>query len=219
MRYCQECYQVELALQEESAKGAEARVEESKRSFIERAARETRAMLDETITIRSDYFNADIPSLISLRETIFNQSDKSVDEKQFEYTRMLKEHIGHMRTVLIDMRDAEMKIGARMKLMQSEINQEANKLREEERKILQLENISYSPVSPKLAKTPKAPTTGVKRTKIDMEEVEYAAKKYGVPEQTIMATARLKKISVDAAAREVVQAFARAGVATTNTQK
>jgi hypothetical protein len=211
---CEEHYQSELAAQKELAEGAEQRIKESNADYARRAAEHTRKMLDETITIRSDYFNANIPSLIEIRQAIFSDESLSADEKQFKYVGMLKEHIGHMRQVLIDMRDAEMKIGARMKLMQSEINTEANKLREEERAALQIENITYTPVAPKVKKTPTAPTTKAIRIKVDMKEVEALAKKYGVPEQTIMSTIRLKKLSPEAAAREVVQAFARAGVAT-----
>jgi len=203
MLMCQECYQEQKAAQEENESGAEQRVIESREEFKRKQAIDVQKILQETIEYKSDYFNANIPSILELRDSINPTLDAQT--KHEEYTKLLIEQVGHLKHVLLEMDDVRMKVSTRLKNMQTEINSSANELRAEVRAKLQIENINYHPVAPKVAKTPKAPKVGGTTVRVNTKEIDAAAAKYGVPAQTITMLVKFRGLTIDQACKEFLQ--------------
>jgi len=197
---CPTCKDTEQKAEAESLLHAEERVKESNNSFIERQAADMQKQLDTTISIRTDIFNANFPSIMDMKREI--EADPTIENKIFAHAMAVRARFDQFKKVLFELDDAKAQINSNMHAMQSYMNDLSNKLKAEERAKLQLENINYKPASPKVpgttkVKAPKAPS--VPKAKIDKHLLRVMAAALNLPEYVIQITCTSKNMTVEQA--------------------
>lgn len=193
---CQACRQKEQEAIANNEASAEQRVVEQRESFVKRQAADMMKELDASITIRTDYFNADIPSVMSIKAIIdADETYATVDAKRFALALAIRERFEKDKKILFEVREVETKIASTMRAMQSYMSDLASTMKAEERAKLQLENINYKPTPPKVDKQPKPISV---KAKIDKHAMREMAAKHGIPEAALQMLAVSTK-SLDAA--------------------
>lgn len=202
MLMCPSCRESEQTLDAANRLEAEQRVEEAKESFVHRQAEEMKAQLDKTITIRTEFFNADLPSIMDIKRDVEENMLIPADQKYFETVKAVRTRFDQFKVVLFELKDVEAQINSSLHAMQSYMNDLANNLKAEERAKLHLENINYKPVSPKApttakVKAPKVPAAP--KAKIDKNMLRAMALALNLPEMVIQITCVSKNMTVEQA--------------------
>jgi hypothetical protein len=141
------------------------------------------AMIDNSIQVRTDLFNAATKAIIELKEAIDN--DPNITNKAFTLASTLKDRFEHHKTVVFELNQKLIEEGNRQKAIQVYLNTLSNQLRAEEREKLKIADINYRPAPPKVSKPKTITTHTTKKTKIDKSALRKAAADLGVSEFTI----------------------------------
>jgi hypothetical protein len=195
MLMCASCIEKEKALQAENnteLKQAE-RVKAVNSQILEARAQ------DSSIELRTDLFNAATTSIIELKSII--DSDPNIENKNYALASELKLRFEHFTKVIFQARQELAEAGNQQRAIQTHLNELANKLRQEEREKLKLQDINYTPQAPK---TPKPPKTG--KPKVTPRAViKELAQKYQIPEAILQMTITARKMEPEAAAKMVAE--------------
>jgi hypothetical protein len=187
MLMCASCIDKEIQGQAEIKSNAESRVRESNLSM--------QAKLDEikhTIIERSDIFNAKLPSLIEISNSV--DTDETVTNKTFRKAELILDLFNHLKGVIIEANRVKDTATNLQRASQSELNQLASQLRQEERDRLKIADINYKPTAPKLVRAQRTP-------KFDKQELYKYATEMGIPPSTLQTMASKRKCSVAEAAK------------------
>lgn len=109
----------------------------------------------QSITRSEDFFNARTIAINDRWKAIIADDTISNENKHYTLAREVREHYLHMKRVLFDAVEVQLECASNQRADQVYLNQLASNLREEERVKLHLQNIDYTPPTPKSA--PKAP--------------------------------------------------------------
>lgn len=143
------------------------------------------------LKVSADIFNAKIKSIDALKAEI----DASPDEnKNFTLARVLAERFAHLNNLLHEVRVQTTEYETEQRAIQTYYNDLSKKLREEERKKIQLADMTYKPaiVPVKVKKeTPKK--------KYDKTGIAAASQLSGIPEQLIQMVCVARDITPEAA--------------------
>lgn len=122
-----------------------------------------------------DFFNAKIPSIISLKDMI--ESDESIpsDKKHYAVMSLLKKRVSYLAIVLFQTRNSQIEIGAEMKSIQFYMAETIPKLRMKLRAEFALNTPNYTPQVIK-SRIPK-PHKGKQSTEDKMAAMYAAAMK------------------------------------------
>lgn len=151
---------------------------------------------DNGIEVKSDIFNASIPSILELKEQIDAANpDASESDRYFALAQRLKDRFEFLKNVIFHARDVELAAGNEQKSIHTYLVGIANKLRAEEREKLKLEFPEYKPAAPKLTKS-KAPSV----KKLDKAELIKWANEVGMPLSVLQTVCMTKNMTPEQAA-------------------
>lgn len=153
--------------------------------------------IDESVSIRTDLFNAATVSIIELKTLI--EADDSIINKNFALAAEVRNRFYQFTSLIFEKKAELEKLGNEQKAHQIYLNQLANQLRIEEREKLKIADINYKPVSP--IKSPKAITV----KKFDKAELRNAAKEIGIPEFALQILIVSKGMTVEQAKNHMKQ--------------
>jgi len=193
MRMCPECLGKEKALQDNLKATAEDRVADSN-NRMNQAISAARAV-DDSITVRTDLFNAATVSIVELKAAI--DHDGNIENKNYALAEELTRRFSHFKDVIFEANAQIVEATNNQKAIQVYLNQLANSLRTEEREKLKIADINYQPKSVKVVK-PAAIKTAKK--KLDKVELRKYASELGIPEFTLQMLVVSKGITVEQAA-------------------
>jgi hypothetical protein len=148
--------------------------------------------IDSTIRISTDVFNAKMLPIEELRKQI--EADDSIENKHFKLAEFLTQRFTHLKKVVFEKKTEMEVMAAEQRAIQVYLNNLANKLKQEEREKLRIQDINYKPDSPKKVKTPSL------KKKIDKKEIRKYALELGIEEYTLQIFCISKNISVADAA-------------------
>lgn len=133
--------------------------------------------IDNSIQVRTDFFNAEVISHIEVFKAI--DADDSITNKPYAKAEFLSKRHADFQAKIFEARQTLDQANNAVKAIQSTFNDIANKLREEERNKLKLSDTSYVVQAPKTIK-PKGThkPTAKAWSKLD---VRLAAAEYKVP--------------------------------------
>lgn len=123
-------------------------------------------VIDNSISVKSDLFNAETVSIVSLKEAI--DGDDTIINKPFALATELMNRIQIHKKAIFENNQDTMDRTNKQRAIQSYINTLSNQLRLEEREKLKIADINYQPTAPKVIK-PKSIST--KKPKIDKDEL------------------------------------------------
>lgn len=159
MQFCDTCLAKEKDAEKVLAEQAEDRVRES-REIVVRELTLRKLSPDEVIQSRPDYFNAEAQSHIDLMKEI--EADATIDNKYYAIAQRMKIRLEHLQSKLMEVREHELRLASEERAVHVTLNHLANKLREEEKERLKLQDINYKPsqvvVKPKKEKGPAKPS-------------------------------------------------------------
>jgi hypothetical protein len=92
-----------------------------------------------------DFFNAKIPSIMSLKETVESDNEIPVDKKHYAVMSLLKRRVQYLAMVLFQTRNSQIEIGAEMKSIQFYMAETIPKLRMKLRAEFALNTPNYTP--------------------------------------------------------------------------
>ena len=213
MYMCPTCRNKEMALSAKSAAGADKRVADARTDMLELQNQELvdkqkedifpltdladELPVDGTIRVRSEFFNANITSIIEMKKAI--DEDSSIEKKHYALAEQLKERFTRLRKVLFDIDEKRVTITSEQRGIQTYLNDLANKLRTDEREKLKLSDLTYQPVAPKKPRESK--TRKPKAPKFDKAELRRLASETGIPEFTLQTICVAKGIQPAEAAK------------------
>lgn len=192
--FCKDCLAKELQAEQELKATEKERVARVEEIHIQREVERLQEELDTTIEIKTDLFNAEIPSISEMKKKI--DEDESITNKQFALAKMVRTEFDHLKKIIFDLREHETKAANRQRALVSYLNDLATKLSAQEREELKLRDVNYKPEPPKAPK-PKKITPPKQKT--DKEALRKAAEELGVPEATLTILIYAKNISLDEA--------------------
>lgn len=201
MWFCDECWKKELEAQAEnmSPENVAIRLNElEKRNTEKDKMNETlrqAQMIDNSIQVKTDLFNAATVSIIELKNSI--DSDDTVTNKPYTLAKELMDRFTHFKSTIFELNQRIIEAGNQQKAIQVYLNQLANTLRVEEREKLKIADISYKPTATKIS-SPKPIKVSTKLNKVELRK--YAAE-LGISEFTLQMIVVQKGITVDAAAK------------------
>lgn len=159
-------------------------------------------VIDQSITVKADIYNASTVAAIELRGAIEADSSIPQDQKEYAYAKACMERFQHTQKVIFEKRQELLKNENELRMWQVNVQTTAGKLRSEFREQFKMLDVSYQPVTPKTTK-PKAVKTSKTFAK---EAVNDAAKKYKVPASAIqMMVISRNGMSPDAAGKELAE--------------
>lgn len=132
-------------------------------------------VVDYSLQVREDIFNAQTISIHELKEAIDN--NPSIENKHFFLANELNERFQHFRKLIFDKQAEIVEESNKQRAVQSYLNQLSNKLRADEREKLKLQFPDYKPFEKPVGK-PKTITTAKKYDKTEL--VKYA-NETGIP--------------------------------------
>ena len=180
-------------------KEAEVELKKGEKERVEAVAKAVNGSVVENISVKSDYFNAEVGSIVAKAKELEN--DSNVTNKQFELAKWMKERFEDLQKKLIQVREVENQIISSQTALQSHLQQMTNKLREDERNLLKLKDINYKPavVKDPTTKTSKPRVQGPK--KFDKEELNQIAKQYNLNPSLLQMTCVARNVSPKDAAQ------------------
>lgn len=192
MWFCDDCYKKEIDAQVDLVNSNPIMVQNRLNIALN-----TARQLDESITVRTDLFNAATVSITELKSTI--ETDDTIVNKPFALAEELMRRFTHFKSVVFELNQQIIEAGNQQKAIQVYLNQLSNQLRADEREKLRIADINYKSSAPKsiAAKAIKTTTTAKKIDKVELRK--YAAE-LGVSEFTLQMLVVQKGISVATAA-------------------
>jgi hypothetical protein len=163
---------------------------------------ERRERLDNQIQYREEVFNAEIVSISELKSAIY---DSDIENKPYILAEQLMLRYNHFKQVIFDANQLAVDSANKQRAIQTELNQIANSLRQEEREKLRIQDINYKPQTVNLKKitTPKKP-------KLDKKEIAALSREHGIPEYMIQMVASQKNISPKEALVQIKESISTA---------
>lgn len=161
-------------------------------------------VIDSSIQVKADIYNAKTVAAIELRGAIEADSTIPADQKEYVYAKMCYDRYKHIQEVIFNQRKELIANENEMRMWQVNVQTTASKLRTEQREQFKTLDSSYQPVPQKTPKsrpirTPKA---------VQREEIHEAARKYGIPQlhnAIKMMVQTRAGMSADGAARDLAQ--------------
>ena len=172
------------------------------------AARQTqeRVKAHEKIQSPADYFNADIPSIVTLKATIDN--DPSIENKTEALAVAVKNHHTHLQDRLLSLRKEITETDHERRETLIYLNHLMKDISEAKQAALGLTTIKYQPPTKKSAtKKQTAPTT----KKLDKEELRKVANMFHIDEAVLRSIVVRRNVSVEAAAKIYIDASNKVG--------
>lgn len=173
-------------------------------------ALEVARSIDASIQVKTDIFNARTLAIADLKRGIDQNPSIEAKDKNYELAKQLKERFIHLKQVIFDLREQEVAHANEQRAIQVYLNDLATKLREDERKKLQLAALDYKPED----KVKPAPVKKISTKQIDKARVREIAKELNLPESVVSITCLARNLSPDEAAN-----FLRRTVAEQNSMK
>jgi uncharacterized coiled-coil protein SlyX len=187
MLMCKDCQDKELkAYAENNTPAKQAERVDALNEAIAKARQ-----IDDSITVRTDLFNAATVSIEDLKKAI--DADVNITNKHYALAEELSRRLAHYRAVIFEAQETIVKEGNNQKATQVYLNQLANKLRAEEREKLKIQDINYKP--------PMKPVkvSQIRNSKkFDKDAVRKLAHELGIGESTIQMLVISKGMSVEA---------------------
>ena len=179
LNYCPDCLAEEHKAEDSrryERMTPDQRVETMHENWKTRVMKEIKTKLDEEITIRTDVFNAEIPSLISLKAKVDSDETIPADKKDEAFALLVSAQLTHLSDVAFpELKSAEGVMISRMKSLQQFLNDFVGKLSAEAREKIKIKDISYQPKTT----TPKAPKVSAPKTvKFDRSDIERVIKEF-----------------------------------------
>jgi hypothetical protein len=194
---CDECWEKDNKLTAESMKpeNVAARVEAVNKPGM--IAIEAAKIIDNSIQVRTDIFNAATESIINIKKAI--DEDASITNKPYALAETLKNRFEHFKTVIFEAQETIVQAGNEQKAIQTYLNTLANKLHAEEREKLKIADINYRPQVVKPVKPAAIKTSGTK-AKFNKAELQKFATELGVSAFTLQMICTQKGITPEQAA-------------------
>lgn len=192
MWFCDDCHKAEIDAQVSMVQSNETYKQNQLNIAIN-----TARQIDESITVRTDLFNAATVSIVDLKSTIDN--DVNIVNKPFALAEELMKRFTHFKSIVFELNQQIIEAGNQQKAIQVYLNQLSNSLRADEREKLRIADINYKPTAIKSV-TPKSIKTTTTSKKIDKVELRKYAAELGVSEFTLQMLVVQKGISVATAA-------------------
>lgn len=136
----------------------------------------SRIVLDNIHT-PGDLMVADTVSIKEIKESIASDDSIPTDQKLFVECSTLDYHIKRLKQVIFEKNKETMTLHMNQRDIQTYLNTQTNKLREEEREKLKLVNIEYNPGVSK----PKPKSEASKKKAFDKAELVHYANELNVP--------------------------------------
>jgi hypothetical protein len=201
MLMCGPCTENEERLYAESQRpeNVAARVETQQKAAEINAVLNQAKTIDESVTVKSEIFNAETVSLDEIKAAI--EADAAIENKPFALAEQVKARFEHLTNVVFELNNQIVEATNRQKAIQVYLNQLANKLRAEEREKLKISDLSYQPKPVKSATPKPIKTSGAKKNKaLDKAELRKYAAELGVAEFTLQSIIVSKGVTVQVAA-------------------
>jgi hypothetical protein len=194
---CDECWEKDNKLHTEAMKpeNVAARIEAVNKPGM--IAIEAAKIIDNSIQVRTDIFNAATESIISIKKAI--DEDSSITNKPYALAETLKNRFEHFKTVIFEAQETIVQAGNEQKAIQTYLNTLANQLRTEEREKLKISDINYKPQVVKPVKPASIKTSGTK-AKFNKVELQKFATELGVSAFTLQMICTQKGITPEQAA-------------------
>lgn len=196
MLMCPDCIkkEMETAMEHQSLEKQEERMIEHNNLL------ELSRKIDYNVQVKEDIFNAETVSINELKTAI--ESDPAIENKQYKLAEVLLERYTHFKSVIFELNSQIVAETNKQRATQTYLNQLANKLRQEEREKLKLQDINYKPGEIKPVKT-KAPS----KRSIDIAELKELAGKLGIPHTALQMMCVSRGISPKEAYEEMKKAL------------
>lgn len=190
MVVCESCYAVEMSALAELKKTEQARVDASHvASRI--PSNNNRALLDGSVEIRTDLFNADTQSIVELKNTI--EADENIENKPYELAERLLAEQKQLQALVYELNEKIVTATNKQKAITVYMNTLQSSLRAEEREKLKLQDINYKPAA-KPIKVSKIKTAA---KKLDKVELRKYATELGIAEFTLQMLVVSKGMTVE----------------------
>jgi len=171
---CYACYEREMELKRQVESNSQVRLD----------AIRTITLSDSVVQTRADYYNAEMLSIVEMKQLIDNDDTIGIDQKQFKLAEMVQTRVKNLQQSLFEIDEQRIAIINQQRAIQTYLNELSTKLRAEEREKLKLQDLNYQPKAPVL-KQPKAPS--VKKTtnnQIDAQ-AKIVANEFGLSETSV----------------------------------
>lgn len=154
--------------------------------------------VDNSVQVRTDLFNAKTLAIVDLKKAI--DEDDAIENKQFTLAQELMNRFNRQKSVIFELNEKLVAATNEQRAIQVYLNQLANKLRQEEREKLKLQDINYKP---KPVPTQKVTRKRIKlsKKKIDKKELVAAANELGVSQHILHMLIIQKNLTVQEAAK------------------
>lgn len=192
MKMCRECYEKEKQLTEESILNAKGRVADLN------AAIRTAQSIDASIQVDTDRFNAATVSIAEIKSAIDADTSIPAEQKDYKLAELLMERYKHCKQVFFEAQQKAVEAGNYQRAIQTYLNAHANKLRQEEREKLKIQDINYKPNPVAATKSVKKISDPTKK-KYTQKQIMDAAKEAGAPLSVIQALVIAQNMSPEAA--------------------
>jgi phosphatidate phosphatase PAH1 len=196
---CHDCNDAENKLQSENNTPEKIQeridIQEDVHSIALRASQ----IMDKSIQVRTDLFNAEVVAIVDLKNIIDN--DPNVTNKHYTLAEELKKRFEHFQSVIFAKQNEIVETANSQRAIQVYLNELANKLRSEEREKLKISDINYKPND--VSKVIKVPKIKVNKPKLDKELLNSTAKELGIPVFTLQSFVTAKNCSIEAAANMI----------------
>lgn len=151
--------------------------------------------IDQSIKVKTDIFNAETVAITDLFKAI--DENPEIQNKLYVKASELKNRIDHFQKVIFDSRSVLQDATERHQVIQTQLNELANKLRQDERERLKLNDINYQPGA---IRTVKPKSVKVSTKKWNKADVREAAAKYKVPIDAVQMICVARNMDAESAA-------------------
>lgn len=155
-------------------------------------------IIDSSIVVKADIYNAKTVAAIELRGAIQADSTIPDDQKEYAYAKACFERFQRIQKVIFDKRQELLDNENELRMWQVNVQTTAGKLRSEYREQFKMLDVSYQPVSiTKKSKSVKPVKSG---KSFDKAALFAAAKKYDVPAAGVQSIILSRNMSAEDAA-------------------
>lgn len=193
---CPSCLAKEQALVLSAKEERESKVKQVQNfnEYIERSRQ-----IDNSVTIKTDLFNAATVAIVELQASIEQDSSIPPANKKFALADLCMERFLSYKEKIFSVREELIKLENEQRAYQIHLQSLGKELTEAERTKLNLSNLSYQPPAPKSPKP--AGERKPSARKFNMVEVKAAATKYNVPANMIQMIVTQRNVDVVEAAK------------------
>lgn len=158
-----------------------------------------RVAAHQEIKSSSDYFNANIPAIMELKQTIDN--DPNIQNKTEAIATAVKNRLTHLQETLLSKHKEVTELEHEKRETLVYLNHMQSQLSAEAQQRLGLLNLTYKPV----VKTPKK-ATAPSTKKYDKTELKKVALMYGIDEVLLQTIVVRKQMTIEEAAKSYIKA-------------